>query len=76
MVYDMRAYTSFRIMTLSEPGQSLYDESPSQAHVSVCFQKEKVLSFDMVDKSTSPLQTHFGPVFCDEAVQTDLLFPA
>jgi hypothetical protein len=22
-----------------------------------------------------PFQTHFGPVFCDEAVQTGLLFP-
>jgi hypothetical protein len=34
-----------------------------------------VLPLDMVDKSTSPLQTHFGPVFCHEAVQTGLLFP-
>ena len=34
-----------------------------------------VLRLDMVDKSTSPLQTHVGPVFGDEAVQTGLLFP-
>jgi len=33
-----------------------------------------VLLLKMVDKSTSPLQTHFGPVFGDEAVQTTLLF--
>jgi hypothetical protein len=35
----------------------------------------RVLRLDMVDKSTSPLQTQFGPVFGDEAVQTGLLFP-
>ena len=35
----------------------------------------RVLPLDMVDKSISPLQTHFGPVFGDEAVQTGLLFP-
>jgi hypothetical protein len=29
----------------------------------------------MVDKSTRPFQTHFGPVFGDEAVQRGLLFP-
>jgi len=34
-----------------------------------------VLPLEMVDKSTSPLQIHFGPVFCGEAVQTGLLFP-
>jgi len=34
-----------------------------------------VLRLDMVDKSTGPLQTHFGPVFSDEAVQTGLHFP-
>jgi hypothetical protein len=34
-----------------------------------------VLPWDMVDKSTSPLQTQFGPVFRDEAVQRDLPFP-
>jgi hypothetical protein len=34
-----------------------------------------VLPLEMVDKSTSPLQTHFGPVFCHEAVRTGLLFP-
>jgi hypothetical protein len=28
-----------------------------------------VLLLKMVDKSTSSLQTHFGPVFGDEAVQ-------
>jgi hypothetical protein len=33
-----------------------------------------VLPLDMVDKSISPFQTHFGPVFCHEAVQTSLLF--
>ena len=34
-----------------------------------------VLPWEMVDKSISPLQTHFGPVFGDEAVQRRLLFP-
>src|SRR2546430_12653958 len=34
-----------------------------------------VLRLDMVEKSTSPLQTRFGPVFGDEAVQRGLLFP-
>jgi hypothetical protein len=34
-----------------------------------------VLPKDMVENSTSPFQTHFGPVFRDEAVQRDLLFP-
>src|SRR5690348_5565432 len=29
----------------------------------------------MVDKSIHPFQTHFGLVFCHEAVQTSLLFP-
>src|SRR5215472_8326983 len=29
----------------------------------------------MVENSTSPFQTDFGPVFGDEAVQRDLLFP-
>jgi hypothetical protein len=33
-----------------------------------------VLRLDIVDKSTSPLQTHLGPVFGDEAVQRGLLF--
>ena len=33
------------------------------------------LPFDMVDKSTEPSMNHFGPVFGDEAVQRDLLFP-
>jgi hypothetical protein len=33
MVYDMIVYSSFRIMTLSETGQPLHDESSSQAHV-------------------------------------------
>ncbi len=28
----------------------------------------------MVENSTSPLQTYFGPVFCHEAVQIGLLF--
>ena len=37
--------------------------------------KVSVLPWDMVDKSTSPLQPHFGPVFGDEAVQRGLLFP-
>ena len=37
--------------------------------------RRPVLRLDMVDKSTGPLQTHFGPVFSDEAVQTGLLFP-
>jgi hypothetical protein len=36
---------------------------------------EGVLPKDMVDNSTSRFQTHFGPVFRDEAVQRDLLFP-
>jgi integrase-like protein len=43
-----------------------------------CFVEQKngvVLPLDMVDKSTNPLQTPFGPVFCDEAVRTGLLFP-
>jgi hypothetical protein len=30
----------------------------------------EVLPWEMVDKSTGPLQTQFGPVFGDEAVQT------
>jgi hypothetical protein len=30
--------------------------------------------WEMVDNSTSPLQTQFGPVFGDEAVQSSLLF--
>ncbi len=34
-----------------------------------------VLRLEMVDTSSNPLQTHFGPVFGDEAVQTGLLFP-
>src|SRR5215469_11275359 len=34
-----------------------------------------VLPWDMVENSISPLQTHFGPVFGDEAVQASLLFP-
>ena len=34
-----------------------------------------VLPWKMVDNSSSPLQTHFGPVFRDEAVQRGLLFP-
>jgi|GEM_PF-2654160 hypothetical protein len=29
---------------------------------------------NMVDNSTSPLQTHFGLVFCYEAVRTGHLF--
>jgi hypothetical protein len=36
--------------------------------------KQRVLRLDIVDKSTSPLQTHLGPVFGDEAVQRGLLF--
>jgi hypothetical protein len=37
--------------------------------------REKVvLRLEMVDKSISPLQTHCGPVFGDEAVQRGLLF--
>jgi hypothetical protein len=35
----------------------------------------QVLPSDMVDKSANPFHTHFGPVFCDEAVQRGLLFP-
>jgi hypothetical protein len=38
----------------------------SQLH----YQQGGVLPLNMVDKSTSPLQTPFGAVFCDEAVQT------
>ena len=38
--------------------------------------KREVLLLDMVDNSTSPLQTHFWLVFGDEAVLTGLLFPA
>jgi len=34
-----------------------------------------VQSLNMVENSTSPLQTYFGPVFCHEAVQIGLLFP-
>jgi hypothetical protein len=34
-----------------------------------------VLPLDMVDKSISPFQTHFGPVFCLEAVQISPSFP-
>ena len=30
---------------------------------------KEVLLLKMVDKSTSSLQTHFGPVFGDDAVQ-------
>jgi len=44
-------------------------------HRRVALYPAEVLRLDMVDKSTSPLQTHFGPVFSDEAVQTGLLFP-
>jgi hypothetical protein len=40
-----------------------------------CLLPAPVQPLKMVDKSTSPLQTHVGPVFCDEAVQTGLLFP-
>ncbi len=36
---------------------------------------DRVLPLEMVDKSTSPLQTHFEPVVCHEAVQPGLLFP-
>lgn len=35
----------------------------------VIFTPSWVLLLKMVDKSTSSLQTHFGPVFGDEAVQ-------
>ncbi len=35
----------------------------------------EVLPLDRVDKSIHPFQTHFGLVFCHEAVQTSLLFP-
>jgi hypothetical protein len=35
----------------------------------------RVLPLKMVDKSTSPPQTHFRPVFCDLAVQRGLHFP-
>jgi serine/threonine protein kinase/predicted ATPase len=38
------------------------------------FLQQAVLRLDIVDKSTSPLQTHLGPVFGDEAVQRGLLF--
>ena len=34
-----------------------------------------VLRSEMVDKSTSHLQTSFGPVFYPETVQTGLLLP-
>jgi len=34
-----------------------------------------VLRLEMVDKSTSHLQTSFGPVFYPEAVQTGLFLP-
>jgi len=37
--------------------------------------QRRVLPLDMVDKSIHPFQTHFGLVFCHEAVQTSLLFP-
>ena len=37
--------------------------------------EQGVLLSDMVDKWTSPFQTHFGPVFGAEAVQRDLHFP-
>ena len=37
--------------------------------------KRRVLRSEMVDKSTSHLQTSFGPVFYPEAVQTGLLLP-
>jgi hypothetical protein len=33
-----------------------------------------VLPWNMVDNSSSPLQTYFGPVFRAEAVQRGLLF--
>ena len=36
---------------------------------------EWVLLSDMVDKWTRPFQSHFGPLFGDEAVQRGLLFP-
>ena len=36
---------------------------------------EGVLRSEMVDKSTSHLQTSFGPVFYPETVQTGLLLP-
>jgi hypothetical protein len=39
------------------------------------FASYAVLPLKMVDKSTSPHQTHLGLVFGDEAVQTDLLIP-
>ena len=35
-----------------------------------------VLRLAMVDKSTSPRQTHFGRVLGDKAVQTGLLYSA
>ena len=34
-----------------------------------------VQPLEMVDNSTSPLQTHFEPDFCDVAVQAGHLFP-
>jgi len=36
---------------------------------------DRVLRSEMVDKSTSHLQTSFGPVFYPETVQTGLLLP-
>ena len=36
---------------------------------------KEVLPLDIMDKSTGPFQTHFGPVFGDEVVQRGLLFP-
>jgi hypothetical protein len=35
---------------------------------------EGVLPWNIVDNSSRPLETHFGPVFRDEAVQRSLLF--
>jgi hypothetical protein len=52
----------YRGKVLGEPAESLFFET-------------EVLPLGMVDKSTSPLQTHFGSVFGDESVQTSLLFP-
>ena len=70
------------LMTCSESSHRPDAEQGADAYYYSCKydriggEKEKeVLPLEMVDKSTSSLQTHFGPVFCHEAVRTGLLFP-
>jgi hypothetical protein len=57
-----------------EHQQAWNEQKCSASQVVYHLNKLKVLPWNMVDNSSSPLQTHFGSVFRDEAVQRGLLF--